>query len=69
MEIIESSNIGDDSIMNQYDINVSKVMDYLAEHNYGSSSRSLHKVCYERFKTYLVKTIGVIGATRDTSTV
>lgn len=39
--------------MNQYDINVSKVMDYLEEHNYGSSSRSLHKVCYERFKTYL----------------
>ncbi|KQB78858.1 MULTISPECIES: hypothetical protein [Clostridium] len=39
--------------MNQYDMNINKVMKFLIENNYGSTSKHLHKICYENFKSYL----------------
>ena len=39
--------------MKYYDQNVAIVMDFLENHNYGSTSVCQHKRCYKLLKTYL----------------
>ena len=53
--MIESTQ-GGDSIMKQYDSNVSAVMMYLQEHNYSNSVTWSHLKCYQCLKEYLMET-------------
>jgi len=40
--------------MDQYDSNVQKVMNFLAEEGYDTPEISIHRVCYREFRNYLL---------------